>query len=170
MKIGLDVDGVLADFYLSMCERFNQPYERVGEYEIGFFNDNIDLITTDKVFWDGLKVLNHPSMLTFDFDYYITAIPNHLAESRIAWLKNNGFPDKPVIVSFDKVSACRELGISVMIDDKPDTMLKFKEAEDLVGIQYIPPYSDMMVHGDYQVRCLTEIQDIIFQLKSELSH
>lgn len=32
-KVALDVDGVLADFYLAMCQRFNMPYKMIDSWE-----------------------------------------------------------------------------------------------------------------------------------------
>jgi hypothetical protein len=166
MKVGLDVDGVLADFYLSMCERYSQPYVRINDWNgVDHINDNLDDVKGDMEFWRTLRILNAPTFLDFDFDYYITSIPEDVKEAREYWLKNNGFPDKPVVVSHDKVTTCRELGVKILIDDKPGTMLKFNKEPDLIGIQYIPPYSDMEILGDHQITCLSELKELLGDIK-----
>lgn len=167
MKVGLDVDGVLANFYLSMCERYKQPYGILNDWHgCEFINNNLVEVNVDSEFWKTLRVLNDPSMLDFEFDYYITSIPDGMKEAREFWLKSNGFPDKPVIVAHDKLTACRALGVSILIDDKPSTLEIFREQDDVIGIQYIPPYYDMGTWGDYQVSCFSDIKDLLETLKS----
>jgi hypothetical protein len=166
MKVGLDVDGVLANFYLTTCNKYGAPYEKVTKWEVPVIETNLSEIIEDKDFWDDLIVLNHPEKLTFDFDYYITAIPNNMLDSRIEWLEKHGFPKKPVIVAEDKLTVCRELGVKVLIDDKPSTLQEFSNNEDVVGIHYISNMFDLGNHGDYQVRCLTEVNDILTKLKN----
>lgn len=166
MKVGLDVDGVLANFYLSTCNKYGVPYEKQYSWIVPVIEDNLVEIMGDKDFWDDLIVLNHPEKLTFDFDYYITAIPPQHLESRVNWLKKHGFPDKPVIVAEDKISVCRELGVKYLIDDKPSTLEEFRGNDDVVGIHYISDMFDLGNHGDYQVRCLSEVGDLLFKLKN----
>lgn len=167
MKVGLDVDGVLADFYLSMCERYGQPYCRLDSWAAATFIDGNTLgeVSDDHDFWKTLKILNPPTFVDFDFDYYITSVPDGMKEAREYWLKVNGYPDKPVIVAEDKVTACRLLGVTILIDDKPSTLDLFKSEDDLIGIQYVPPYSDMGTWGDHSVTCLSEINKLLTAIK-----
>ncbi len=44
------------------------------------------------------------------------------------WLDAIGLPHDELHCSFDKVSRCRELGIDVLIDDSPETLLRAVEA------------------------------------------
>lgn len=165
--VGLDVDGVIADFYLSTCDRYNVIPQTQYSWFVDVINDNLLEIIDDTSFWDGLKVLNHPDKLTFDFDYYVTSIPPKQLKSRIEWLDKHGFPKKPVIVSEDKLTTCKELGITILIDDKPDTLKQFKDDSDVIGIQYHSDIFEYGIHGDYFVKCLTEVNDIISQIKKK---
>lgn len=164
MKVGLDVDGVIADFYLSACLKYNQPVTTNKRWEVDFIGDKMSEIEKDNVLWGGLKVLNHPEKLTFEFDYYITAIPPAMTEIRREWIIKNGFPDRPIIVAEDKVKACLKHGIDVLIDDKPETLKQFRREVDLTGIQYNPYYSDWPNYGDYVVDCLTKVKPILVEL------
>ncbi len=161
MKVALDVDGVLANFYGTFCERFSEPIERVSHWDSPVIVRHINKIKDDHNFWANLWVLNGPDKIDFEFDYYITHVPEGVSEARKEWLIKNGFPDKPVIISGDKKNVALELGVKFLIDDKPSTMHDFKEHSDLVGIQYVPEYSDMPILGDHCVHSLGEVNGIL---------
>jgi uncharacterized protein len=44
------------------------------------------------------------------------------------WLEQIGMPYDELYCSFDKVSRCREIGIEVLIDDSPETLMAAGEA------------------------------------------
>jgi len=44
------------------------------------------------------------------------------------WLEQIGLPYDELYCSFDKVSRCREIGIELLIDDSPQTLLRAAEA------------------------------------------
>ncbi|HKP91001.1 MAG TPA: hypothetical protein VJT75_13625 [Thermoleophilaceae bacterium] len=50
----------------------------------------------------------------------------HAATAR--WLEQIGLPYDELYCSYDKVARCVELGIDILIDDSPDTLLKAAEA------------------------------------------
>jgi 5'(3')-deoxyribonucleotidase len=164
MKVALDVDGVIADFYSSVCEKYGRVKNHLHSWDIDWVNENIDEINRDFNLWCNLKVLNDPSKLTFEFDYYVTHIHPDLLEIRVNWLLSNGFPQLPVVVSGDKLTTCRNLGVKVLVDDKPSTLAQFKSADDVIGIQYHSPYASFGDHGDFSVTCLTQINDILKRL------
>ena len=163
-KIALDVDGVIANFYLAVCRRFNHPYETVERWYLPWLTSKMfDEVARDNEFWRTLPVLNPPEAITFDFQCYMTAVPHDQLESRIQWLKDNGFPNKPVIVSHDKISDCKILGIDVLIDDKPDTILAAADA-GIKAIRFVPQYfyEDLTSHSSYKIiRHLDEVNKFI---------
>jgi len=138
-KVALDVDGVLANFYLAMCQRFGMEYVTIDRWGVPWLEKHLPEVDGDFTFWDNLPNMNRPDAITFDFDYYITAIPGKYKESRIKWLKHHGYPDKSVIIAFDKATAMKENGVGILIDDKYDNIEKVSYA-GLKGIHFIPDY------------------------------
>jgi len=160
MKIGLDVDGVLANFNLAVSRFHNKPHITTNSWEQDWITELFHTIEHDDEFWDELPVLSHPEEITFEFDYYITAVPEHKKQNRINWLKKNGFPDKPVIVSDEKLETMRELGVDVLIDDKYSTIKEVQEA-GLIGIHFIPSYLEPKNTLTPNIKHLSQVNEIL---------
>ena len=165
LKVGLDVDGVLVNFYLHMCRWFNKPYIITEKWSTDWIDKKFDEIKDDKRFWLTLPTLMPPEAINFDFDYYITSIPKIQRQSRQQWLSMNGYPNKPVIVSYDKLKTCNILEVDILIDDKLATLDVIRNSDNVVGIQFIPSYMKVKsTHGDYAIRHLTGAKKIIEHL------
>lgn len=159
-KIGLDVDGVLANFELAMAKHFKKQHLTSYGWDVQWITDLIHKIEADEEFWENLPIISHPEAITFDFDYYITAVPPAMKGARERWLKKNGYPDKPVIVSDEKVKTMIELGVDVLIDDKIST-IKEVHAAGLCAIHFVPPY---MITNDIQInniKHLSQVNEIV---------
>ena len=154
MKIAIDVDDVLGlftphahdfhDITMEKCDYWcvQTMRERLGE---GWF---IDHIAKDKEFWTTLPVLNGPEKLDFEFECYMSSFPEEMYDQRQQWLKQHGYPDKPLIQTHDKVKSCLELGIDLLIDDKAETIKKVREA-GILGLHYMPYYAGFASEGDF---------------------
>ena len=171
MKIALDVDDVLGAFYPTMCRTFNKPELLVntwdGKGDCLWLAKKFPELYKDLGFWSTITVLSNPASITFDFDYYITSIPQHLHDIRESWLLSHGFPKKPVICTLygDKVKTMQELGLNVLIDDKPETIKKVRKA-GMTGIQFVPPYMNNYSKSDpHTIKHLSEVNDILKKLK-----
>lgn len=161
MKVGLDVDGVLANFYLQFCRKYDYKYEVIHEWQLPNIVKKWNEIAKNEEFWETLPVMSPPESITFDFDYYITSIPEYLKGSRENWLSKNGFPDKPVIVSHDKAKTCKKLGVGILIDDKPKSVY----GSDIYHIQFLPDYWDgTTIYSDITIRHLSSAENIIKSL------
>lgn len=140
---GLDVDDVIAGFYLAMCIRYNVPVIPRdiwdGKDTCKFIADNMPEVSRDYRFWANLPIINSPDMLTFDFDYYVSSFPSEMAYARQEWLLKHGYPDKPLLCTTNKVQACNQYGINVLIDDSKSNIDKVNEA-GIMGIWYRPWY------------------------------
>lgn len=132
--IGLDIDGVLADFSGSFIElakkegiktnaNFNQshwnfPYE---------YNKLWEKIKNDKSFWLNIKPL--VSDLTFEPNFYVTSrtIPTEWTEE---WLSINNFPCVPVYSTNggSKVEILKELKCNTFLDDCFDNFKELNKA------------------------------------------
>ena len=96
-------------------------------------------VINDEEFWENMPMLNGPEKIHFKFDCYISAIPAAMKNAREKWLKNNGYPDVPLIVAEDKLTACQSLGIDLHIDDKHDTVIQLNN-NGIKCLKYIPYY------------------------------
>jgi hypothetical protein len=158
----IDVDDVLANFYLAMCRKFNKPYISTDIWEVKWIGEVFDQVMNDEEFWENLPVLSPPESITFDFDFYLTAMPPQMQKARARWLQKNGYPDKPLIVSNEKTKFCLKNDIQVIIDDKPTTV---KEAaqEGIIAFQFVPYYypENRMYQGVKIIRHLDEVTQIL---------
>ena len=163
-KIALDVDGILANFYLAVCRRFDMPYKSIEQWHLNWLTPEMfKLVREDDNFWKQLPVLSPPESITFDFDCYMTAVPTRQLKSREFWLEHYGFPTKPVIISHNKAEDCLKHGIDVLIDDKPKTIGEVADV-GLTAIRFIPPYfkETLTAHNSYKIiRHLDEVNNII---------
>lgn len=161
ISIGLDVDDVLAGFYLEMCNRFGGSLEQIdiwGQDASVFINKHWDKVKSDEDFWENLPVISDPKDITFKFDYYISAFPVEMFEARKRWLDKNGFPEKPIICAHNKSFACKEYGVNVLIDDKKTTIKDIMCAGDKLGIWFRPSY---MIEAGQDITNLSQVPGII---------
>lgn len=116
LRIGLDIDEVLADFigrYYQYFDCVNHP-ERMREEVI---TRNVQrILRQDRDFWVTLPVINRPD---FEPTLYCTKRVNPKGWTK-AWLKANGLPDKPVYQLFSQSgnkAAMIKGRVDVFIDD-----------------------------------------------------
>lgn len=139
-KIALDVDGVLLNFYKHFCDWHGVKEKKSNkDWHMPWVAENFSNIAKSNEFWSTLPLLASPEFIGFDFDYYLTSLPPSQAVSRKKNLLNLGFPDKPVVVTRNKVIKAKELGVELLVDDKPDTIRQFR-ANGLKAIYYKPYY------------------------------
>ncbi len=144
MRIGLDVDGCLADFnkaYIQLVKEVSGkdlfgpnyvPTTWAYPEEVGYSAETVqaawDTIMTNKSFWFTLEPLD--GMFEFlewigrdDHDivhdlYFVTSRPGAMAKLQTeAWFAQWDIPST-VLISSDKGLCCAALKLDVMIDDK----------------------------------------------------
>ena len=122
-NIGLDIDGVLADFRSAWHEYYPDlpPQPSVYHFDDKIMQRFIDMREADTLndFFLKLKPLLKPEDIPFDPCCYVTArpVPTEISEQ---WLGMHGFPKKKVItVPFrsTKVEVMEEAGIEIFVDD-----------------------------------------------------
>jgi hypothetical protein len=167
IKIALDVDDVLAaftphahDFHeMPMCETLDYwcvptMDARLGQ---GWFMEHIAPVHE---FWRTIPRLSNPEDIDFEVAYYISAFPEDMHDIRLNWLREHGFPEAPLICCSDKLAKCIELGVDVLVDDKPATIEKLK-GSPVKGIHFLPYYAGFAPVGEHVITNLNQIKNHI---------
>jgi len=161
-KIGLDIDGVLADFTGSWNvihpEITTTPSSWYFDREIGkrFQEMRDDGTITD--FYLNLAPLVKPEELPFEPHCYITSrpVPKEISEQ---WLDKNGFPRKKVIsleLKQSKVEAAKEAGIDIFIDDSFDNFVDMNK-NGVFTYLFTAPWNKRYDVGHMRVNSLKDI-------------
>ena len=122
LKIGLDIDEVLADFFNTYLNRFGTPKK---DLEITKNVNNI--LSKDKDFW-----LNLPKLRDIDFipELYCTKRINPKSWTK-QWLHDNGFSSSPVYQMYfqqgNKANMIKGR-CDVFVDDSVSNFLKMNKA------------------------------------------
>jgi len=158
MNIGIDIDGVLANFVggakklvkkhfgIDMRE---SDHDEVKHYD--WYKDYLSDSQTNK-FWKVLKatedfwlnlqptkafqpnqVLNILNSLRHSENIYFisSALPTRglpVTKQREAWLESYGILDAQVIITKDKVKTAKDLGVKVFLEDSPYWIDQLKKA------------------------------------------
>jgi len=161
-NIGLDIDGVLADFRTAWLEYYPDLPPQPGVYH---FDDKImqrftDMREADVLndFFLKLKPLLKPEDIPFEPKCYVTArpVPTEISEQ---WLAMHGFPKKKVItvpLRSTKVEVMENAGIEIFIDDLYDN---FKDLNDAGILTYLfsAPWNIKYDVGDMRLNSLSEL-------------
>lgn len=122
MRIGLDIDDVLADFMGTYLNRFGKPKQ---DYEI---TKNVNqILIKDKEFWLNLPVINE---IDFIPELYCTKRVNPKNWTR-QWLLNNGFPNRniyQVICQIRNKADFIKGRVDVFVDDSVSNFIKMNLA------------------------------------------
>lgn len=122
-KIGLDIDGVIADFTMAWHRLYPEIPSAPDTY---YFDKNImqrfDNMREAGIlddFYLSIEPLIKPEDLPFEPHCYVTARP---VDTKITeqWLKNFNFPKKKVFTvptGTSKVDVMKDAGIEIFIDD-----------------------------------------------------
>lgn len=173
-RIGCDIDGVLADFYLAMCRKFGKPYETIKKWDVNWINSYFHMIASDEEFWNNLPILSPPDAINFDIYCYITDSPAKMLDIRKYWLLSYKFPEAPVYLCSHtrKNELCDKLGLDYYIDDRPSTIMKMIPNKVKVNpIRFSPPYMKYqggaieMINEVPVITHLSEVSNIVAGIK-----
>lgn len=161
--IGLDIDGILADFMAAWNEVFPEIPARPNEYD--YDTNLIERIYEMKDrgvlddFYLKIKPLIHPKDLPFIPKAYVTLRPVK-SEITAKWLSLMGYPDKKVYTvpyGSSKVEVMREAGIETFVEDYHKN---FKELNDAGILTFLltAPWNDKYDAGDLRIESLDDIK------------
>lgn len=129
LRVGLDVDDVLADFIGAYSARYGEQTPEFWNFDPQI-KARLKELESDKPFWLGLKRKIEPHQLQFEPHCYITSrgIPTEWTKE---WLYANGFPHREVYtvgLESSKVEAAKASGIDVFVDNRYDNFLELNRA------------------------------------------
>lgn len=165
MKIGADLDGVVADFCLSFSQHCNDKYgskiltepEQIVNWDFAELlhittkqvNDIFDEIGNSRTFWRTLKVRDRKSFNYFkkyfnnDEVYFITNRCKgiNIFSQTVDWLDSFGWINPQVIVTEKKWRIIKELDLKYFIDDKLENCEQIYRHTDCKPIVYDYPHN-----------------------------
>lgn len=161
-KIGLDIDGVLADFTLAWHELYPEvsatPNTWYLDPKIGERFDAMREANTLDDFYLEIKPLINPNDLPFEPHCYITSRPVS-SEITERWLDKNGFPKKQVIsleLKASKVEAAKKAGVDIFIDDFYVNFIELNEG-GITTYLYTAPWNVMYDVGFLRIKSLSDL-------------
>ena len=162
LNIGLDIDGVLADFTRGWNKVYPDAAAMPDKYDYDpLMGQRFRQMKADGTLNDlflGLDPLFDPSELPFNPIGYVTARPIDTAISE-QWLKNVGFPTAKVITvpwGESKVDAMKEIGIELFIDDFYENFKELNEG-GITTYLYSAPWNQEYDVGDLRLNSLKDI-------------
>lgn len=161
-NIGLDIDGVLADFTRGWNKVYPDAEAMPHRYDYDplmgqRFRTMKEAGTLDDFFL-GLEPLIDPSELPFEPKGYVTARPIDTAITE-QWLKKVGFPTAKVITvpwGSNKIDAMKEAGIEIFIDDYYGNYVELIQG-GITTYLYSAPSNSVYDVGDMRLNSLKDI-------------
>ncbi len=172
LRLGIDVDGVLADFnggyrhlftLLTGVDRFNGETDPpVWNYHThyGYTDEDASRVWTqikiDNGFWERLEPL--PGATTFltklfwrrstmDIYFITTRVGREVKPQTERWLARHGFPNATVLIATgDKGAIAAGLGLTHFLDDRPENLFSLPPGVDRCLLPR--NYNTWAVHGD----------------------
>lgn len=161
-KIGLDIDGVLADF----TGAWNKKYPEISATPNSWYfdakiNERFKVMKENGTLVDFYLKINpliKSEDLPFEPHCYITTRP---VDSKITeqWLAEHEFPAKPVITVTErdgKVKTAKEMGIEIFIDDSYDNFVELNKGGVFTYL-YTNHWNVRYDVGHMRLNCLKEI-------------
>lgn len=131
-RIGLDIDDVLADWCPAFAKYFKM--EPPTSWAFGFpelIKKAIEIEGLDYAkFLSELPVKTPPTDLRFEPTVYITARAHTPQSVAANWIKDNGFPQVPVVQvksSTEKLQVAKDYNLDIFVDDKFETFVDFNK-------------------------------------------
>lgn len=157
-KIGLNIDGVLANFTGHVLKQIGKEGHEVLHWNDPTIVNAFENYKGIKEFWMDIPPLVSHSEFTFEPFCYITArsIDKEITQ---AWLDKNHFPIAPVYsigIGESKVKVASQAGMEIFIDDNFTNFLELNKA-GICTFLYDAPYNKKYDVGHKRVHSIKEI-------------
>lgn len=127
MRIGLDIDDCLADFWGAYCRYFDVANNPKMLQDHIITRNVQQILSRDRDFWLNLEVINFPDFVP---ELYCTKRVNNKAWTK-EWLALNGFPDRPIyqmVYQYGNKADMIKGRVDVFIDDSLTNVLNCQKA------------------------------------------
>lgn len=161
LKIGLDIDDVLADWVKHWTKHHGSEVPETWNFDRNI-KEKFDALKNDKEFWTSIPVKTFPSDIGFEPHCYITSrsIPIEWTQE---WLDNNGFPTMPVYcVPFNKskVEVAKQSGIDIFVDDRFENFVELNRA-GICTYLFDAPHNKRYNVGHKRIYSIEELNDLV---------
>jgi hypothetical protein len=160
--IGIDVDGVLADFTGSWSKLYPEisatPSSWYLDRKVGKRFEEMRNNGTLNDFYLNIQPLVKPEDIPFEPYCYITSrpVPQEITEQ---WLDKNGFPARKVIsldIRQSKVDAAKDAGVEIFIDDSYENFVELNN-KGVFTYLYTAPWNTRYDIGHMRLNSLKDI-------------
>lgn len=157
-KIGLDIDGVLADFTGHLMKVSGNEGHVAEHWNDPIVRREFDKIKKDENFWATIPPLCTREDIQFEPHAYITARSVDPAITQ-KWLDDNLFPKAPLYcvgIGESKVEVARKSGIEVMVDDSISNFIELT-SNGIFTYLFDAPYNRKYDVGYKRIKSLREL-------------
>lgn len=157
-KIGLDIDGVLADFVGHLMEVTGNKGHVPEHWNDPIVRREFDKVKKDENFWKNIPPLLKREDIPFEPHCYITA-RSISSEVTQEWLDRHLFPKASLYcvgVGESKVEIARQSGITHFVDDSYSNFLELSRA-GIFTYLYTAPYNKKYDVGYKRISSLKEL-------------
>ena len=158
LKIGLDIDGVLADFVGHLMQVSGNEDHIPVHWNDPIVRKEFEVWKNDSEFWATIPPLLTRHDIPFEPHCYITArsIDREITQK---WLNDNLFPLAPLYCvgnGESKIEVAKKSGIDVMVDDSFSNFQELTNA-GIFCYLYNAPYNEKYDVGHKRIKSLKEL-------------
>lgn len=161
-RIGIDVDGVIADFNGAWCEKFPDVSADIKswyiDYKMSERFEEMKMNNTLDDFYLNINPLISPNDLPFEPHCYITSRPVS-KEITEMWLKKHKFPLKKVIsidINTNKTQVALQEGVEIFIDDRYENFVELNNGGVFTYL-YTQPWNIKYNVGHMRINSLKDL-------------
>ncbi len=160
-RIGLDIDGVIADFEKAYLDAMGKPEHTITSWNDPLFRKYFFEVTKDDSFWLNIPLVEDllKKPLSFCPVVYVTARPvsNEVTERYL--FEINNLPMAPVITvghDISKTDACKKYNVELFIDDRYENYVELNKS----GVPCLLKTRKHNAHYNVGCRRLESIHDL----------
>lgn len=155
VRIGLDIDEVLADFVFHFVKRFKLAIPEFWRFDRDI-KPKLETLKDDIDFWMSIPRKTNPVDIPFEPVCYITSRPCR-QEWTEKWLSKNGFPAVPVIYATDeKSNIAKEFDLDIFVDDRFENFVEMNN-NGVCCMLFDAPHNRRYDVGHKRIKTLKEL-------------